>query len=74
MSSLEQLEDNTAYMEDFQPLTEEERNLCFRAADIINAQISIPCTGCSYCATGCPMQIAIPHALLRQGEKRRNMY
>ena len=60
MSSLEQLEDNTAYMEDFQPLTEEERNLCFQAADIINAQIAIPCTGCSYCATGCPMQIAIP--------------
>ena len=60
MSSLEQLEDNTAYMEDFQPLTEEERNLCFQAADIINAQIAIPCTGSSYCTTGCPMQIAIP--------------
>ena len=60
MSSLEQMRDNVSYMDAFQPLTEEERALCFQAADIINSQIAIPCTGCSYCTEGCPMKISIP--------------
>ena len=60
MSSLEQMQDNLAYMENFVPLTQEETELCRRAAQIINAQIAVPCTGCAYCTDGCPMQIAIP--------------
>ena len=60
MSSLEQMQDNLSYMEDFTPLTEEEKNLCFEAARIINDQIAVPCTGCSYCTEGCPMHICIP--------------
>ncbi len=60
MSNLEQMENNTDYMEEFQPLTEEEKELCFKAANIINSQIAIPCTACSYCTEGCPMKIAIP--------------
>ena len=60
MSSLEQMQDNLSYMEDFKPLDEEEKNLCFEAAKIINSQIAIPCTACSYCTEGCPMHICIP--------------
>ncbi|MBR1592835.1 MAG: aldo/keto reductase [Ruminococcus sp.] len=60
MSTLRQVEDNTAYMENFKPLTDEENKLCFKVADIINAQIAVPCTGCAYCTGGCPMNIAIP--------------
>lgn len=60
MSNLDQMRDNISFMEDFKPLTEEEQKLCFRVADIINGQIAIPCTGCSYCTEGCPMKIAIP--------------
>ncbi len=60
MSTLEQMEDNLSYMEDFRPLTEEEKKLTAQVADIINEKTAIPCTGCSYCTEGCPQKIAIP--------------
>ena len=60
MSSPEQMRDNVSYMEDFKPLTTEEQALAHRVADIINARIAVPCTGCSYCTDGCPMRIPIP--------------
>ena len=60
MSNLEQMDNNTSYMQDFKPLSEEEQQLCFKAAEIINSQITIPCTSCHYCTEGCPMQICIP--------------
>ena len=60
MSNIAQAEDNISYMKEFVPLTEEEMQLCFRAADIINSKRAIKCTACSYCVKGCPMNIAIP--------------
>ncbi len=60
MSSIEQMRDNLSYMENFKPLTEEEKAMCFKAAEIINGQTAIPCTACSYCTEGCPMHICIP--------------
>ena len=71
MSSLEQMEDNTGYMQDFVPLTEEERQLCFRAADIINNQTAVSCTACHYCTDGCPMQICIPEYFSLYNEDMR---
>lgn len=71
MSDIRQMEDNISYMDDFKPLTDEERSLCFAAADIINGQIAIPCTGCSYCTEGCPVKIAIPQYFSLYNEDMR---
>ena len=71
MSNLEQMRDNLSYMADFQPLTEEETALTQKAAAIISAQIAVPCTGCSYCTSGCPMHIAIPQYFSLYNEDMR---
>ena len=60
MSSIEQMEDNTSYMQDFKPLSEDEKKMCLKAGEMIMSKLAIPCTACSYCTSGCPMKIAIP--------------
>lgn len=60
MSDMEQLTDNISYMKEFVPMNAEETELVHKAAEMIKDSIAIPCTGCSYCTEGCPMQIAIP--------------
>ncbi|MEY8338219.1 aldo/keto reductase [Lachnospiraceae bacterium 62-35] len=60
MSSMEQILDNTDFMDDFKPLNDEEKNLLWNVADMINSTTAVPCTGCAYCTDGCPKKIAIP--------------
>ncbi|MBQ8109050.1 MAG: aldo/keto reductase [Clostridia bacterium] len=71
MSNVAQMADNVGYMERFVPLTPEEVALTYRVADIVNAQIAVPCTGCSYCTDGCPMQIPIPRYFSLYNEDMR---
>ena len=71
MSTLEQMKDNLSFMADFRPLTEEEKEVCYRVADIINSQITVPCTACHYCTEGCPMNIAIPEYFSLYNEDMR---
>ena len=77
MSNLEQLEDNLSYMKEFAPLSKEEFELVFQVAKFIKEKETIPCTSCSYCVDGCPMNIPIPkyfaliNLLSKFGESQR---
>lgn len=60
MSDLKQLQDNTAYMKDFQPLTDKEQQAIGKVVEELEKLPTIPCTNCRYCVEGCPKQIRIP--------------
>ena len=59
MSNLAQMEDNLSYMEEFQPLSAQERTVLEQATEIIHRSIAVPCTACRYCMP-CPMGVDIP--------------
>ena len=60
MSSLAQLEDNTDFMTDFQPLSPRETEALEEVCQVFAGMNLIPCTACRYCEAGCPRHIHIP--------------
>ena len=68
MSNVDQMKDNVSYMKDFKPLNAEEREIIRKAQRIIGNSNTIPCTGCSYCTKGCPMQVPIPSIFAAQND------
>ena len=60
MSDEAQLNDNVSYMENFEPLNEQEKLAIDKAVSEINKVPTIPCTACKYCVEGCPQKINIP--------------
>jgi len=59
MSDIEQIKDNTGYMEEFIPLNETEKDMLAEVATIIKNTSIIPCTFCRYCSGKCPKNIPI---------------
>ena len=60
MSNVAQMQDNTAFMKDFRPLDDREREAVIKAQKVFGELPEIPCTACSYCTKGCPKNIPIP--------------
>ena len=59
MSTVQQVEDNTATMIDFEPLTDKDREVIAAALEAYRKNKTIPCTGCRYCMD-CPFGVDIP--------------
>ncbi len=59
MTTMDHVTDNVATMDEFKPLTEEERELLFKVADVYKQSKTVPCTGCRYCMD-CPAGVDIP--------------
>ena len=71
MSSMEQVLDNIATMQDFRPLSQEESALIEQLRTLYQAQNRIPCTACRYCTDGCPASIDIPGLFACLNDKRQ---
>ena len=63
MSSMAQLQANTATFETWKPLNEAERSALLDIARRMAAQGTLPCTGCRYCTSRCPQGLNIPGLL-----------
>ncbi|MBE6574257.1 MAG: 4Fe-4S dicluster domain-containing protein [Ruminococcaceae bacterium] len=75
MSDLSMVKDNTAYMSDFKPLDEAEREAVDKVCSILTEKDLIPCTACNYCVDSCPMNIPIPDFFsCLNGKKRFNTW
>ena len=73
MSTLEQMEQNLATMEEFSPLSAQEQAVVAQAREALVSLPSIPCTSCQYCVKGCPAGIPIPrYFALYNAQRRRN--
>ena len=71
MSNFEQMEDNLFTVTDPVWLSEEDHARIRQVAAILRGQESIPCTGCAYCVTDCPMSIPIPRCFALYNEDQQ---
>ena len=63
MSTMEQMAQNVELFNTMAPLSDEEQAILAKAAEMLRAADTIPCTGCNYCVAGCPANINIPSIL-----------
>lgn len=60
MSTIEQVEDNLKTFEKPEPLSEKEKKILLRAADLYHKELGVPCSACRYCVPYCPVGLNIP--------------
>lgn len=60
MSTQEQMEDNLHTFRNFEPLTEQEKQVIQAVVQKMQDMPMIQCTSCRYCCDSCPMSIRIP--------------
>ena len=70
MSTLAQVEENTAFMRDFRPLGEREMDAVHQVQEIFHSMNLIPCMACRDCTDGCPQQISIPDLFAAMNSKQ----
>lgn len=63
MSSVADMERNTAAMQFFEPFSESEYAAVYEAAEAVCDANPVQCTACGYCVPPCPAKIAIPDCL-----------
>ena len=68
MSNFDQLKENIATYATKEPLNGEEMATLLDISDKIIASTAVPCTGCKYCTTHCPMTLDIPEILKAYNE------
>lgn len=68
MSNFDQLKENIATYATKEPLNGEEIATLLDISDKIIASTAVPCTGCKYCTTHCPMELDIPEILKAYNE------
>ncbi len=71
MTTMEQVEDNIKTIANFNPLTDNEREIIAQATTIYNKSGAIPCTGCRYCME-CPSGVDIPRIFNIYNHYRKN--
>lgn len=63
MSTTDQIKDNLTNFQKNEALTPAETDILFEACRKFRSALVVPCTGCSYCTKGCPMQLDIPQIM-----------
>lgn len=71
MSTMEQMQDNLSFMQNYQPLNSAEREALKTVCAIFRNQNLIACTGCRYCTEVCPREIPIPELFSALNSKRQ---
>ena len=63
MSNYDQLKENINTFESDKPLNDKELDVLFEVCDNMTSKTTLPCTGCRYCTSYCPKELAIPEMI-----------
>ncbi|MEY8335711.1 aldo/keto reductase [Lachnospiraceae bacterium 47-T17] len=63
MSNLQQIEDNTSYMQEFLPLSRQEQDFLKKAVEVMKQSKTVACSQCQKCDAACPKNIHISDIL-----------